>query len=96
MFHRQTKEHTQRWDTDEEYRKRRASYGATRKEHFAFSTMPWEPETADEQPLPIRSEFLIRCKVLVLKLIAQYKIFGATIEHVGPISIDVPGEALNN
>eukprot|EP00975_Prorocentrum_lima_P064845 12899960-Prorocentrum_lima.AAC.1 len=50
--------------------KRRASYGATRRENYAFATMPWVPGSADEQPLPIRDDFLIGCKVLVMRIIA--------------------------
>eukprot|EP00975_Prorocentrum_lima_P037943 7984018-Prorocentrum_lima.AAC.1 len=62
MIYRQTNQHTQKWDTNREYRNRRVSYGATRKNNYAFATMPWEPETPEAQPIPIRPDFLIRCK----------------------------------
>eukprot|EP00975_Prorocentrum_lima_P053954 11319697-Prorocentrum_lima.AAC.1 len=56
--------------------------------------MPWVPETPEAQPVPIRPDFLIRCKVLVLKLIAQYKILKGTMTNADPMNIDVPLEEL--
>eukprot|EP00975_Prorocentrum_lima_P025554 5374717-Prorocentrum_lima.AAC.1 len=56
MHFRQTTAHVERWDTDPEYRKRRAAYGATRKHAYTFATMPWEPENADSQPAPVRPD----------------------------------------
>eukprot|EP00975_Prorocentrum_lima_P044647 9355470-Prorocentrum_lima.AAC.1 len=56
--------------------------------------MTWIPESADAQPLPIRADFLIRCKILVIRLIAQYKIFRGEFEKQDPIMIHVPADIL--
>eukprot|EP00975_Prorocentrum_lima_P055325 11603351-Prorocentrum_lima.AAC.1 len=79
MHERHTTLHVMRWDSDPEYRRRRAAYGATRRHAHTFATMPWEPERADSQPAPVREDFLIRCKILVLKAIAQHKTMNAVL-----------------
>eukprot|EP00975_Prorocentrum_lima_P058388 12251743-Prorocentrum_lima.AAC.1 len=85
MIERETTHHTNRWDTDDVYRKRRAAYGATRKNNNTFATMPWVPESPEAQPVPVRPDFVIRCKVLVLKLIAHYKILKAALIEEDPL-----------